>query len=143
MRDVSEKAETLRTAIARARLKLSPKTLEAIRRHEVPKGDPLEVAKVAAVLAAKNTPQIIPYCHTLPVEFVGVEYELGEDIVVTTVTVKTHYKTGVEMEALAAASVAALTIYDMLKMLDPAMEIISVKLLSKTGGKSDFKAKAD
>lgn len=143
MRDVSEKTETLRTAIARAQLKLSPKTLEAIRRHEVPKGDPLEVAKVAAVLAAKNTPQIIPYCHTLPVEFVGVEHELGEDIVVTTVTVKTHYKTGVEMEALAAASVAALTIYDMLKMLDPAMEIISVKLLSKTGGKSDFKAKAD
>src|SRR5579884_4283647 len=118
MRDVSAKPVTRRTATAQATLRAQPDTIRTIREGRLPKGDPLPVAKVAAVQAAKNTSQIIPYCHPLPVDFVGVEYNLtGESIEITT-TVKAVYKTGVEMEALTAASVAALTIYDMTKMLD-------------------------
>jgi molybdenum cofactor biosynthesis protein MoaC len=139
VRDVSKKIKTLRTAIAQATLKTSPETIALINRGEIPKGDPLPVAKVAAIQAAKNTSQIIPYCHPLPIEYVGVEFELGANTVVTTVTVKAIYKTGVEMEALTAASVAALTLYDMMKMLDEEMEISGVRLLEKMGGKSDFK----
>lgn len=139
MRDISKKIKTLRTASAQATLKLSPATIELIKRGEIPKGDPLPVAKVAAIQAAKNTSQIIPYCHPLPIEFAGVEFDFGADTIVVTTTVKAIYKTGVEMEALAAASVAVLTLYDMMKMLDEEMEISGVKLLSKKGGKSDFK----
>jgi len=139
MRDVSQKPNTLRTARAEARLKASPSTIDAIRQGTVPKGDPLPVAKVAAIQAAKNTSQIIPYCHPLPVDFVAVQFELGNDTICATTEVKAIYKTGVEMEALTAASVAALTLYDMLKMIDEEMEILGVKLLEKHGGKSDFK----
>jgi cyclic pyranopterin monophosphate synthase len=142
LRDISAKTSTLRTAHAQATLSASKASLDAIKNNTVPKGDPLPVAKVAAIQAAKNTSQIIPYCHPLPVEFVGVEYELTEDRITIDVVVKAIYKTGVEMEALTAASVAALTIYDMLKMIDEEMEILSVRLLKKTGGKSDFKNKA-
>ncbi|MBM4388707.1 MAG: bifunctional molybdenum cofactor biosynthesis protein MoaC/MoaB, partial [Deltaproteobacteria bacterium] len=108
-----------------------------------PKGDPLLVAKVAAVQAAKNTCQIIPYCHPVPVDFVGVEFELGDGLIGVSVGVKAIYKTGVEMEALTAASVAALTLYDMLKMLDEDMEISSVVLVEKRGGKTDFVSELD
>lgn len=139
MRDVSSKVKTLRTATAEAVLKLNKHTLQMIQAGNVPKGDPLPVAKVAAIQAAKNTSQIIPYCHPLPVDFVCVEFELSESEIRVKVLVKAIYKTGVEMEALTAASVAALTLYDMLKMLDEEMEIVGVKLLQKTGGKSDFK----
>lgn len=139
MRDVSAKVTTLRTASACATLKVSPATIGMLRRNELPKGDPLPVAKVAAIQAAKNTSQLIPYCHPLPVDFVGVEFLTGESAITATVTVKAIYKTGVEMEALAAASVAALTLYDMMKMVDEEMEITGVKLLSKSGGKSDFR----
>ncbi len=139
MIDISHKIKTLRTAIAQSTLKVSPKTITRIRRNEVPKGNPLEVAKVAAVQAAKNTSGIIPYCHPLPVDFVGVEYNIGKRIIEIRTTVKAIYKTGVEMEALTAASVAALTMYDMLKMFDDEMEITGVKLVSKTGGKSDYR----
>lgn len=104
----------------------------------MPKGNPLEVAKVAAVQAAKNTSGIIPYCHPLPVDYVGVEFAIGKHTIEIRTTVKAIYKTGVEMEALTAASVAALTMYDMLKMFDEEMEITGVKLISKTGGKSQF-----
>ena len=137
MIDISDKTNTRRTAIAQARLHVQPELIERIRRGDIPKGDPLEVAKVAAVQSAKNTSQIIPYCHPLPISFVGVEHELSEDTVTTTVTVKANYKTGVEMEALTAAAAAGLTIYDMLKMFGQRMEL-DIKLLSKTGGKSDF-----
>ncbi len=140
MLDVSHKTRTRRTARAQAILRADPGTVDRIRRREVPKGDPLEVAKVAAVQAAKETPRIIPYCHPLPVDFVGVEFELGEATVTVTTTVTATYKTGVEMEALTAASVAALTLYDMLKMFDGDMAIESVRLLEKRGGKSDFRA---
>ncbi len=139
MLDVSKKVKTLRTATAESTVKLSPSTLSLLRAGKIPKGDPLPVAKVAAIQAAKGTSQIIPYCHPLPVDFVGVEFELTDAAVRTTVTVKAIYKTGVEMEALTAASVAALTLYDMMKMLDDDMEITAVRLLAKKGGKSDFR----
>ncbi len=136
--DVSSKCTTLRTATAQALLSVSPQTLAMIHAKKIPKGDPLEVAKVAAVQAAKHTSDIIPYCHPMPVEFVGVEYEFGEGTILVRTTVKAAYKTGVEMEALTAATVAALTLYDMMKMVDERMTIQKVELLSKTGGKSDF-----
>jgi molybdenum cofactor biosynthesis protein MoaC len=141
VRDISAKVKTLRTATARASIVMSPSTIEMINTAQIPKGDPLPVAKVAAIQAAKNTSQIIPYCHPLPVDFVGVEFTVHKNSIDIDVTVKAVYKTGVEMEALTAASVAALTIYDMTKMLDEIMEITSVKLLSKKGGKSDFRKK--
>ena len=138
MRDISRKITTLRTAVAQATLRVSPSTIALIRENKIPKGNPLEVAKVAAIQGAKNTSQIIPYCHPLPIDFVGVEFTIGITDIVATVEVKAIYKTGVEMEALTGASVAALTLYDMMKMLDDEMEILGVKLLSKKGGKSDF-----
>lgn len=143
MIDISSKTKTLRTATARARLIVSPGTIQRIRDSSIPKGNPLEVAKVAAVQAAKNTSNIIPYCHPLPIDYVGVEFHLGEKWIDVTVSVKAIYKTGVEMEALTAASVAALTLYDMMKMLDESMSIGEIQLLSKTGGKSDFRTSYD
>lgn len=138
MRDISRKTTTQRSATAEATLKVRSETIARIRNKDIPKGDVLEVAKVAGVQAAKNTSQIIPYCHPLPIDFVDVTFALDEDTVRITVTVKAIYKTGVEMEALTAASVAALTIYDMLKMLDNTMEITLLRLVDKRGGKSDY-----
>ena len=138
MKDVSRKFNSLRTACAEAVLRLAPATLELIRNGKVPKGDPLPVAKVAAVQAAKQTSRIIPYCHPVPVDFVGVEFTLGGETILARVEVKAIYKTGVEMEALTGASVAALTLYDMLKMLDTSLEITCVRLIDKQGGRSDF-----
>ena len=143
MIDISNKIKTLRTAVAQATLKLKPETIELIHQNKIPKGNPLEVAKVSAIQAAKNTSTIIPYCHPLPIDFVGVDYLFGKEQIAVTATVKAIYKTGVEMEALTAASVAVLTLYDMMKMLDQTMEIVGVKLIEKTGGKSDFKTKYD
>jgi cyclic pyranopterin monophosphate synthase len=140
MWDVSGKSNTARTATAQAVLRMDTRTMEAIKEGKVPKGDPLPVAKVAAVQAAKNTPAIIPYCHPLPLTHVGVSFDLGVDMIQITVETKTDYKTGVEMEALTAAAAAALTLYDMLKQIDMGMTIESVMLLKKTGGKSDFHA---
>lgn len=139
MRDVSQKVSTLRTAVAKAILRVSPDTITQIKKGSLPKGNPLEVARVAAVQAAKNTSQLIPYCHPLPIDYVGVEFHIDEDCIEIETTVKAIYKTGVEMEALTAASVAALTIYDMAKMVDDLMQIESITLISKTGGKSDYK----
>ena len=107
MRDVSAKIKTLRVATARAVLKVSPSTIQMIREGRVPKGDPLAVSKVAAIQGAKNTPQIIPYCHPVPLDFVSVDFELQDSAIIVTTTAKAIYKTGVEMEALTAASVAA------------------------------------
>ena len=139
MRDISNKVVTQRIAVARSVLMASMETIEKIRNNEIPKGDPLPVAKIAAIQAAKNTSQIIPYCHPVRIDFVGVEFELQNDRIEVLVTVKSNDKTGVEMEALAGASVATLTLYDMMKMLDEAMRIESTELVSKKGGKSDFK----
>ena len=139
MLDISKKVTTRRTAIARARLRISSGTAERMHEQSLPKGDPFPVAKVAAMQAAKSTPQLIPYCHPIPVEFVGVDFELTETEIIATVTVTAIAKTGVEMEALTGASVAALTLYDMLKPIDDALEITGVILVSKKGGKSDFR----
>lgn len=139
MRDISKKIKTLRTATARAVIKVAPTTISLIKENKIPKGNPLEVAKVAAIQAAKNTSQIIPYCHPISIDFVGIEFELKENLIEVTTNVKAIDKTGVEMEALTAVSVAALTLYDMLKMLDDSMEISEIKLLKKKGGKSDYK----
>ena len=138
MRDVSNKPNTLRTAKATSSLHCLPETIAAIRLGNVPKADPLGVAKVAAIQAAKNTSLLIPYCHQVPLDFVGVDVELKEASVHFFTEVKAVWKTGVEMEALVAASTAALTLYDMLKIIDETMEIGSVRLLEKEGGKSDF-----
>jgi cyclic pyranopterin phosphate synthase len=143
MRDISHKVVSLRTAVAQAIMRVSPSTIEKIRNNEVPKGDPRPVAKVAAIQAAKNTSQIIPYCHQLALEFVGIEFLLEDETITIDATVKAAEKTGVEMEALTAASVAALTIYDMVKVFDEKCEIGSVVLLKKTGGKSDFRPKLE
>jgi cyclic pyranopterin monophosphate synthase len=141
LRDISRKINTFRTAKAHAVLKASPDTIRRIQCGDLPKADPLPIARVAAVQAAKNTSQIIPYCHPMPIEFVGVDFVLGTDKIDIDVEVKAIYKTGVEMEALTAASVAALTLYDMLKIIDEDMEIGTVHLVQKKGGKSDFKDK--
>jgi cyclic pyranopterin monophosphate synthase len=141
MRDISQKNDSLRTAVAKAVLRVSPSTIQLIKDGKIPKGDPLSCAKVAAIQAAKNTSQIIPLCHPIPVAFVGVEFQLDEDSIAIVTTVKAIYKTGVEMEALTAASVAALTIYDMTKMLDDLMQVETIRLESKTGGKSDRELK--
>ncbi len=139
MRDVSAKSNTLRTAKAEATLVVSPATIEAIKTGNLPKADPLAVARVAGIQSAKNTSVLIPYCHQVPLDFVSVDIQLGSDSMTITTEVKAIWKTGVEMEAIVAASSAALTLYDMLKIIDEEMEIVSVKLLSKKGGKSDFK----
>ena len=107
----------------------------------MPKADPLVVARVAGIQAAKNTSLLIPFCHQVPLDFVGVEIEMKENSIHVQTEVKAVWKTGVEMEALAAASATVLTLYDMLKIIDETMEIGSVKLLEKKGGKSDFKAR--
>jgi len=138
MLDVSKKSKTLRTARAQAEIRLRQDTIDLVRTNRSPKGDPFPVAKVAAIQAAKNTSQILPYCHPLPLDFVDCQFEIGEGTIVVRTEVKAIYKTGVEMEALTAASVAALTLYDMLKIVDETMQIQTIKLLSKTGGKSDF-----
>jgi cyclic pyranopterin phosphate synthase len=141
MKDISDKAYTQRKAIATAALHANAAAMKHLRNGTLPKGDAILVAKVAAIQAAKNTPQIIPYCHPLQLEHVGVEFDLKKTHVTITVTVAAFYKTGVEMEALTAATVAALTIYDMMKMIDPIMHIDNVVLVKKTGGKSDINLK--
>jgi len=138
MRDVSSKYNTLRTAKASAELKISKATTRAITTGNVPKADPLGVAKVAGIQAAKNTSLIIPYCHQVPLDWVSIEISLKKDSIHISTEVKAIWKTGVEMEALVAASTSALTLYDMLKPIDEEMEIVSVKLLEKKGGKSQM-----
>jgi molybdenum cofactor biosynthesis protein MoaC len=120
-------------------LNVAPATIQAIESGKVPKADPLAVARVAGTQAAKQTSVLIPYCHQVPLDFVAVEFELQAAAIVITTEVKAIWKTGVEMEALTAASAAALALYDMLKIIDESMEIVSVRLLEKKGGKSDMK----
>lgn len=116
--DVSRKPVVLRTAVAQGRLRLQAATIDAIRAGRVEKGDVMEVARTAAVLAAKNTPQILPLCHPIPLEGVEVSLRLGPQEVQTTTTVTAHWKTGVEMEALVATTVALLTVWDLVKPLE-------------------------
>ena len=139
MVDITHKAVTLRTAIAQARIVLSKKeTLEAIEQGRVPKGDVFEMSKAAGLLGVKKTPDLLPDCHPIPIEATSISYEINDLVIVITVTVKTNYKTGVEVEAMHGASVVALNMYDMLKPLDKGIEIQSIRLLEKSGGKSDI-----
>lgn len=136
MVDTSDKPSTARRAVASAIVRMSPKTLAAVRRHQTPKGDPLETARLAGVMAAKRTAELIPLCHPLPLTHVEVRAETTDDGVYLEAEVSTRAQTGVEMEALTAVSVAALTVYDMCKALDKSMTITDVRLELKTGGKS-------
>ena len=134
MVDVSGKAATVRTAEASAFVRMSPKVLKALPQN--PKGNPLEVARFAGIAAAKRTPELIPMCHSIPLSHVDVDATVCENGVSITTRVSTQAPTGVEMEALVAASVAALTVYDMCKAADKGIEIREVVLQKKTGGKS-------
>ena len=139
MNDITHKINTLRVAIAEATVLLgSEATADAIRTQSVPKGNVFEFARAAALLAVKNTSNVIPDCHPLPVESCKVTSELQGLNIVIQVEVKTIYRTGVEVEAMHGASIAALTMYDMLKPIDKNIEIQNIKLLHKKGGKSDF-----
>ena len=144
MVDTSEKAITTRRAIASARVLMSALTVTAIRDHTTPKGDPMETARLAGIVAAKRTAELIPLCHPLPLTHVEVRVDLFDDGVHLEAEVTTRAQTGVEMEALTAVSVAALTVYDMCKALDKAMTITDVQLELKTGGKSgDYRRSTD
>jgi cyclic pyranopterin monophosphate synthase len=134
MVDVSAKAATARAAEASAFVALSPQVLAALPRN--PKGDPLEVARLAGIMAAKRTAELIPLCHPLPLSHIDVQIRLCENGVAISSQVSTTATTGVEMEALVAASIAALTVYDMCKALDKGIEVREVVLQRKSGGKS-------
>jgi cyclic pyranopterin phosphate synthase len=134
MVDISEKQETRRTATARAFVAMPQEVLEAL--PDNPKGDPLEIARIAGISAAKKTSELIPLCHQLPLTHVGIAFEIKDSAIEIVATATTTARTGVEMEAMTAAAVAALTVYDMTKGLNKAIEIRNVCLLEKTGGKS-------
>ncbi len=136
MRDVSSKSGSLRSAKASATLKVSSSTIRAVKTGDVPKADPLGVAKIAGIQSAKNTSLLIPYCHQVPLDYVAIDFKLMKDSIIVNAEVKAIWKTGVEMEALVAASSAVLTLYDMLKIIDERMEVVNVQLTEKKGGKS-------
>lgn len=140
MVDITHKTNTLRIATAQAIVQVSkPETILAIQNRTVPKGDVFEMAKAAGFLAVKKTPDLLPDCHPIPIEYTAVAYRIEELTIVIELTVKTIYKTGVEVEAMHGASVVALTLYDMLKPIDNGVEIRNIRLLEKKGGKSDRK----
>ncbi|WP_406030269.1 cyclic pyranopterin monophosphate synthase MoaC [Nocardioides sp. NBC_00163] len=136
MVDVSEKAVTTRTATASGRVLVVPEVVELLRGEGVPKGDALAVARIAGIMGAKKTPDLIPLCHPLAVSGVKVELSVADDAVEITATVKTTDRTGVEMEALTAVAVAGLTVVDMIKAVDKGAVITDIRVEKKTGGKS-------
>ncbi|MGJ8732067.1 MAG: cyclic pyranopterin monophosphate synthase MoaC [Cellulophaga sp.] len=139
MVDITQKAITLRTAIAQAVVKVSTQaTIDAINNKTVPKGDVFAMSKAAGLLGVKKTPDLLPDCHPLPIEFTDITYQINDLEITILITVKTNYKTGVEVEAMHGASIVALNMYDMLKPIDKGIEIHHIKLLKKTGGKSDI-----
>jgi len=141
MVDITHKTNTLRIATAQATVLVSkPETIQAIQNKAVPKGDVFEMAKAAGFLAVKKTPDLLPDCHPIPIEYTAVNYRIEDLTIIIELTVKTIYKTGVEVEAMHGASVVALTMYDMLKPIDKGVEIKNIRLLEKKGGKSDRKA---
>jgi cyclic pyranopterin phosphate synthase len=139
MVDVGDKAVTDRRAVAQAVVRMSPATAAAVARGDAPKGDVVSTARIAGIQAAKRTAELIPLCHPLPLSFVDVRLEVGEDRVAIEAEARTSGQTGVEMEAMTAASVAALTVYDMVKGIERGVEITEVALLEKTGGKHDWR----
>ena len=138
MVDVTQKPDTEREAVAKCRVRMKVSTLDRLKRGEIPKGDVLAVAQLAGIMAAKQTPHIIPLCHPVLIGDIKVEFSLDEEnsAVEITTTVKSIGKTGVEMEALTATAVTALTIYDMCKGVDRGIQIESIRLIRKSGGKS-------
>ena len=141
MVDVASKQPTLRRAVARAQLRMAPETARAVAAGDAPKGDVLGTARIAGIQAAKRTAELIPLCHTIPLSFVGVEAAVDAEAGTVTLTTeaRTTAATGVEMEALTAATVAALTVYDMVKGIERGVEIAEVVLLEKSGGKEDWR----
>ncbi len=144
MVDVTDKSDTERRAVARGRVHMRPSTLELVRKGQLEKGDVLAVARTAGIMAAKQTPGLIPLCHPLHLTSVAVELDIPESDtdfvgIEITATARGIGKTGFEMEALTAVAVAALTIYDMCKAVDQGMTIGDIRLVSKSGGKSDFR----
>jgi cyclic pyranopterin phosphate synthase len=139
MVDVGDKRVTDRRAVARAVLRMSPETAAAVARGDAPKGDVVGTARIAGIQAAKRTAELIPLCHPLPLSFVDVRIEVGGDRVEIETEARTSGQTGVEMEALTAASVAALTVYDMVKGIERGVEIAEVVLLEKSGGRHDWR----
>ena len=137
MVDTTQKGDTVRQAVARGRVTMKPGTLEQVKSASLKKGDVLAVARVAGIMAAKKTPDLIPLCHPILIDDIAIDFDLsGDDSIAIAATAKSTGKTGVEMEALVAASVSALTIYDMCKSVDKDMTITDIYLESKTGGKS-------
>ena len=137
MVDISQKADTEREAVAKGRVIMKPSTLEQIKTAGLEKGDVLAVARVAGIMAAKKTPDLIPLCHPIQISNIAIEFDLSSrDFIEITARVKSTGKTGIEMEALVAAAVSALTIYDMGKSVDREMTIAEIYLESKKGGKS-------
>jgi len=136
MVDTSDKPATVRNAVASARVLMSKETMDALRKHQTPKGNPLEAARLAGIMAAKRTSDLIPLCHPLPITHADVTATIIDDGVLLESSVSTNAQTGVEMEALTAVSIAALTIYDMCKAIDKGITISDVRLERKTGGKS-------
>ena len=140
MIDITHKISTLRTATAQAIVKVSSQnTIEAIKNDTVPKGNVFAMSKAAGLLGVKKTSELLPDCHPMPIEFTEIKYEINNLDIKILFTVKTIYKTGVEVEAMHGASVVALNIYDMLKPIDKKIELLQIKLLEKKGGKYDFK----
>jgi cyclic pyranopterin monophosphate synthase len=139
MVDVGDKQVTDRRAVARAVVRMAPETAAAVARGDAPKGDVVSTARIAGIQAAKRTSELIPLCHPLPLSFVDVRIEVREDRVEIETEARTSGQTGVEMEALTAASVAALTVYDMVKGIERGVEIAEVVLLEKSGGRHDWR----
>lgn len=140
MVDITHKVNTLRIATAQAIVRVSKQeTITAILEKTVPKGDVFAMSKAAGLLGVKKTPELLPDCHPLPIEYTGIDYEINGLEITVLCTIKTIYKTGVEVEAMHGASIVALNMYDMLKPIDKGIEIHQIKLISKKGGKSDFK----
>lgn len=138
MVDVSEKTSTARRAVASGKVLLNEETIRILRSNENPKGNPLEIARIAGIMAAKQTSNLIPLCHQINLSKVDVKIEITEFGVYLEAEAKTSAQTGVEMEALTAVSIAALTIYDMCKAVQKDIKISEIQLKIKTGGKSDF-----
>jgi len=139
MVDITHKKATLRTAVAQAIVQVSTEdTITAIKNNTVPKGDVFAMSKAAGLLGVKKTADLLPDCHPLPVEYTDISYSINGLQITVLITVKTIYKTGVEVEAMHGASIVALNMYDMLKPIDKGIEIQHIKLLKKTGGKSDI-----
>ena len=138
MVDVSDKEANARVAVASGRVRLSPETIEILKTQANPKGDPLEIARIAGIMAAKRTSELIPLCHPIALSKIEVTAEIRDFGVDLQATAKTNAQTGVEMEALTAVSVASLTIYDMLKAVQKDISITDIRLESKTGGKTDY-----